>query len=478
MRLARALVLVALLAACTGSDDDTSERQRTPTTSVADAGEAGYAPSLPPPSATHPRGGSVRVAVWGEPEPDVPTLAGAAVRDLVLPQLFEARPDGRWEASLVQPDSDRTAPDRRSATFKLVPRSAWSDGSPITADDLRRSADIRFVAGIDGPAADGSITVRFTQALPGWRRLWSGIDAVAAPKPGVWGGPFVVASVTPGLETVLRRNPRWAGGGPFLDEVRLVLVPDPTTEQQLLERGQLDVVMPIAATRRIAQLEALAGVEVATVRRGGWWMALLLNVARAGDDVRRAVVSTVDRRLFVDTLMRDEATLLDGLLGPEDATWRDVAPGSARGLGKVELTGTYEEPMTGLLQRAMQKRARAHGGELELRNAQADEVHAWVASDQYQVALVPQYDGPVVCWTCRWGPFSGQASAAADAGDVAAAAALQVRLRDERRVLPLWRPVTAVAWRGEIEGVVANGYALSAAWNAARWWRPPADQKG
>ena len=44
--------------------------------------------------------------------------------------------------------------------------AAWSDGRPITAEDLRRNPDGHVVAGIDGPDAAGVITVRFSQPLP------------------------------------------------------------------------------------------------------------------------------------------------------------------------------------------------------------------------------------------------------------------------------------------------------------------------
>jgi hypothetical protein len=46
-------------------------------------------------------------------------------------------------------------------------------------------------------------------------------------------------------------------------------------------------------------------------------------------------------------------------------------------------------------------------------------------------------------------------------------------LRDDARALPLWRPVTTVAWRpAAVAGVIANGFAVSGAWNAWEWYRP------
>jgi hypothetical protein len=422
----------------------------------------------------------VRVAVWASPDPAAPTLGGAAVRALVLPQLFLAEPDGGWSPSLVAPGSDRTAPGARSASFRLRDGAAWSDGTPITADDLRRTADGRFVAGVDGPAADGTITLRLTSALPGWRRLWSGVDAVAAPRDGVWGGPFAVASVTAGLETVLRANPGWQGGGPHLDEVRLVLVPDATTARQLLARGEVDVVAPPAETNRAAKLARIGGVaQRSAAAPGGWWAGLLLNGDRLGADDRRAVVAAVDRQRFVSTLLDREATVLDGLAGAQDATWSRVTKGDTSALrgDVVDVVAMVEEPMSILLHRSMQKAVRAAAGgsdtRLELRAAEADRVEGWVSRREYGAALVTAWDAPSPCWTCRWSSVDAGLARAADAGDAAAVTALEAKLRDDALVLPLWRPRAVVAWRTSVlaSPLRANPYGLSAAWDAWRWSR-------
>lgn len=443
------------------------------------SGAAGRPSSEAPPAGRvdRPRGGSARVGVWGEPDPAAPTLGGSAVRALVLPQLFVAGPDGRWSPSLAADGSDRDGPGHTTATFRVRDGAVWSDGSPVTADDLRRSADPRFVAGVDGPGADGTVTVRFTSPLPGWRRLWSGTDSVAAPAPGVWGGPFVVEAYVPGLEAVLRANDRWHRGRPFLDEVRLVLVPEATIARKLLEKGDLDVVMPPASTVRTRQLASIPGVSVARSERSGWWTGLLLRAGGLARAQRAAVAASVDRGAFVGTLLRDEAAVLDGFAAGAGAgrggAWAGVGPGTPSALRgvTVDLVGQLEEPMLEVLQRAMQKRAHPAGGRLELRNAEAHRVERWVAEGSYQAAVVMQLDGPEPCWTCRWASVDEGLARAADAGDAAAVSALEARLRDDALVLPLWRPVTVVAWRDGLGGVRPNGYAPSAAWNAEEWWR-------
>ncbi|HEX7167606.1 MAG TPA: ABC transporter substrate-binding protein, partial [Acidimicrobiales bacterium] len=410
------------------------------------------------------------------PDPKAPTLGGAAVRALVLPQLFYAKPDGRWGPMIVEPRSDRGSADATSATFRLRKGAAWSDGAPITVDDLRRSADARFVAAVEGPTGDGTITVTFTQPLPGWRRLWSGVDSVAAPRDGVWGGPFAVASMSPGLETVLKANPGWKGQGPFVDELRLVLVPDPATARQLLAKGEVDVVAPPAETRRTARLQAVGGVRVhSTIAEGGWWVGLHLNGARLGREDRAAVAATIDRTRTVSVLLEGEAVRLDGFGGPTDDTWAGAGVGDAGPLrgDTVDLVGEIEEPMTVLLHRAMQKRARAAGGRLELRAAESDRVEPWLGEGSYQAALAMSYDGPHVCWRCRWEIVDAELARRADAGDTSAIAALEAKLAGETLVLPLWRPRAVAAWRtAVVDSVRANPFGLSAAWDAWRWTKP------
>ncbi|MCU1461500.1 MAG: peptide transporter substrate-binding protein [Acidimicrobiales bacterium] len=416
--------------------------------------------------------------MWEEPDPSAPTLGGAAVRALTFPQLFVAAPDGSWQPSLVVAGSDTLAADHRSVTFALVPGAAWSDGTAITASDLRRSADTRFVAGVD-ELSGGSVRVRFTGPLgpSAWHRLWSGTDSVGPPVPGVFGGPFVVASYTPGLEVVLRRNDHWYGraAGPWLDEVRLVLVPDAITARQLLARRELDVVMPPAATVRTPQLRTIPGVSVAVAPAAatGWTVVLAVNPDKVSAvATRAALLATVDRAAFVRTLLAGEATIAESAAWPSSAgspSASDVLP-----LGRadpIDLVGENEEPMTALLQRSMQQRARPAGGVLELRDAEADRVEGWVAGGSYGAAVVMRYDGPSVCWTCRFATRYRDLAAAADADVPGAIDRLEARLRDDAVFLPLWRPIAVTAWRAGLEGVRANGYALSGAWNAWEWWR-------
>jgi hypothetical protein len=48
---------------------------------------------------------------------------------------------------------------------------------------------------------------------------------------------------------------------------------------------------------------------------------------------------------------------------------------------------------------------------------------------------------------------------------------LEARVRAAALLVPLWRPLTVVAVSDGLNGVAANGYGLSAAWDAVDWWR-------
>src|SRR5581483_5882894 len=129
-RLIRTLAVTAAMAvgaACTHGKGARPSPGATPSTTAAAALTDAAPPLIAPGARHHTTGGSARVGVWGEPDPAAPTLAGAAVRALVLPQLFVAGVDGRWRSALVDPGSDHVAPDLRSATFKLRPRAVWSN---------------------------------------------------------------------------------------------------------------------------------------------------------------------------------------------------------------------------------------------------------------------------------------------------------------------------------------------------------------
>ena len=407
------------------------------------------------------------MAIWVEPDVEAAHMGGQIVRSLVYPQLFTARPDGGWAPRLVEPGSVLESGDLSSVSFALREGAVWSDGEPITAEDLSRSADERFVSEVG--VTSGRVEVTFTQPLPGWRRLWSGQDSVVPAIEGVFGGPFRISAQTSGLETVLEPNESWwgvgAGEGPFLDELRLLVVPDQVTSLQLFERGETDVVAPWASPGRQAELAAIetahdGAVVFASDSGAGWLVAALANPDELGDGDRRSLLSGLDPSEFVGALLRGEATAAPS----PGFEARDVAD-----IGIVAtITMAEDVPMLGLAGRAVQIQADDAGGRVpELRQAPTRLVDQWQAEGEYDLLVAALYLGPSPCFACIYGLQAPGEAELADAGN---RSPLDSTLIENALARPLWVPERTVAWREGVQGVEANGYALFVTWNAWQWW--------
>ncbi len=127
--------------------------------------------------------------------------------------------------------------DARSfATFHIDPRARFSDGTPITADDVRFTFDLLKAKGrpqqrqafgaVRGVETPDARTIRFDLAGIGDRELplflglmpvlpRHGVDAAhfdeTSLKPPVASGPYRVAAVEAGTKLVLQRNPDYWG---------------------------------------------------------------------------------------------------------------------------------------------------------------------------------------------------------------------------------------------------------------------------
>ena len=427
----------------------------------------------------HSRGGSVRVAVLTPPEMIDQGSGGDTLRQLVLPSLFVAQPDGTWRASLVEPGTDRATKDGRSASFRLRKDARWSDGTPINAEDLRRTADSRFVASVDASSADGTVTVRFVSKLPNWRHLWSGERAISEPRPNVYGGAFLVRSTTSGLETVLTRNNSWYGGPalPFLSSIHLVLAADPTMARQLLGSGQVDAYDAPDDTVRTQGISRLPGVSVARKAGSGRSVGLRLDTGDLSQENRRRVAFGFPRKTFVNTLLHGEARALSGLSKEADGVWDSGADKEGTTLASVQVTmvAPADLPLSSLLLTSVERSVKEAQGSFVAMNADTTGIEDIVSKMGADVVLDVHQDGPEVCWLCRFSGVDDDLARLADSGDTGAQRTFSQKLRTEGRYLPLWRADAVVGWRNAaVRCVAPNGYTAGSAWNAERWWSPQA----
>ena len=212
---------------------------------------------------------------------------------------------------MVEPwlaDSWSASEDGRAFTLKLHPGVTFSDGQPLTADDVVFSFQAVYALRPRG-SARRCVAGRGAEARGRSRRRQHGVDRVpghlcagrphsrqpadlseaqarsgaarrqdsrrlGAVHPSVRAGglgPFVLAEYVPGQRLVFDRNPRYfrqAADGtalPYLDRVTVEITPDPNTELLRLEAGQID-----ATTIEVAPSRTPPSSAPPTPARSSW----------------------------------------------------------------------------------------------------------------------------------------------------------------------------------------------------------------
>jgi len=167
-----------------------------------------------------------------------------------------------WLAS-----SYELASDAQSITFHLRQGVNWSDGQPLTSDDvvftlkLIQKYPSIDLTGIDAAVKDVSApdtsTVRVTLSKPFnpivWilggqvyilpKHSWSGVKGdpsqYADPNP-VGTGPYIVKSFTPQLVDLVKNPNFWQPGKPQVDEVKIPAYSSNESAQLALQKGLID----------------------------------------------------------------------------------------------------------------------------------------------------------------------------------------------------------------------------------------------
>jgi peptide/nickel transport system substrate-binding protein len=248
--------LAALVAACALSYNASSPFAAEPTPAPAHAIAMHGEPALPPGFAAFPyvnpdapKGGQLTKGILGSFDSlnafngkGLPVSEGE-IRGPVVESLMTRSYDEPFTLYGLLARSVETDADRTYVTFELDPRAAFSDGTPVTADDVVFSWQLLrdhghpkkhrgYYAKVKAAAALGPRTVRFdlsdAQDLSGAHDrempLILGLMPILARHavdpdhfeettltPPIGSGPYVVSEVDAGRSMTLRRNPSWWG---------------------------------------------------------------------------------------------------------------------------------------------------------------------------------------------------------------------------------------------------------------------------
>ncbi len=267
----------------------------------------------------------------------------------VLDQLFlgllTEQPDFTEHPPTFAPElaqSYEWSEDRHVLTFHLRPDAVWSDGVPITAEDVRWTWQAQVspqvawsYSHLKDAITDVQVidpqTVRFlfkdvytyqlVDAIEGKilpRHIWSQVPFSEWHEKADWfrehlvtSGPFRLGAWRPGEEVVLTRNERYLDPAlPKLDRVIFRVAPEAATHVEQLLAGVLDFacgLTPGDATRIAADKDLRI---VAFDNRQ--YDYICWNTLRAPFDdpeIRRALTLAIDRQALVDTLFKGYARL-------------------------------------------------------------------------------------------------------------------------------------------------------------------------
>jgi peptide/nickel transport system substrate-binding protein len=192
----------------------------------------------------------------------------------IVPDLAE-----RWDLS----------PDGKTYTFHLKKGVKWHKGyGELTADDVKFSYDrvldpkvgsrykgeFKLVESVEA-AAPHTVRIRLKSKYPGFlnkvaaynqgfiisRKAMEKLGDQYATNP-IGTGPFVFESWAPKNQVVLVANKEYFAGAPKIDRVILRVIPEETTAEIALQRGEIDVFYALQNAEVIGRLSKVSGITV------------------------------------------------------------------------------------------------------------------------------------------------------------------------------------------------------------------------
>jgi peptide/nickel transport system substrate-binding protein len=299
-------------------------------------------------------------------------------------------------------------PDPLTYIFHLHHGVKFHDGHPLTARDVKwtfdsllqgriRSAKSSVYQFVDHIDASDDYTAVFHLKQPFATLLWNLSDGAMGIVPygsgdeisrkPIGSGPFRFVSAEPDKEVLLALNDEYWGAKAHLRNVRFIVVPDTTTRALELRKGSADIAINALTSDMVLTLERDPNLDV--LRAPGTVLSYLAFNLRdpilRDERVRQALAYAIDRRPFLEYLMRGFARPANSVLPPEswayngDVPAYDHDPARARKLleqaGYREVNGvrfhltmkSSTEESTRLMAAVLQQQLRQVGIALDIR---------------------------------------------------------------------------------------------------------------
>jgi peptide/nickel transport system substrate-binding protein len=278
-----------------------------------------------------------------------------AVRDIIENLFYfaaKSRPDGTLDYVGLAAEPSIISSDPQIIEWRIRPDATWSDGTPVTTEDIRYffdnvtdpDNDVASRVGYDQikklELVDGkTFRAVFDSPYGAFRGLWQAIPQAAylRSRPGGWksgldedpgpsAGPYLFERWNKGESITLVPNPHWKQQPrPTVDRVVLRFLPDLSTVPDALRNGEVDVIQAQAQLDLLQDLQDVPGLKLDVVT-GPTFEHLVFNLQDpvVGDPaVRRAISHGIDREAIVKALiapLHPEAQPLHNMVLPNAAS--------------------------------------------------------------------------------------------------------------------------------------------------------------
>ncbi|MEO0938015.1 MAG: ABC transporter substrate-binding protein [Pseudomonadota bacterium] len=253
---------------------------------------------------------------------DVPISAGGLWGET----LVQVQPDGSAAGQVAE--SWESSADAKTWRFKVRNGIAFSNGKPVTAEDVMRTMErhsnedsksgaLGIVQGIESMRTDGDtfeVTLGVGNAdLP---YLMADYHLVIQPDGGfdnpvaaIGTGPYMLVNDEPGVRMNLERNPNYWGGDQsqiaHYDTVETIVLNDATARTAALQSGQVDSINRVEP-KIAALLDRAPNIDVKTTSGRGHYV-FIMHIDTApfdSNELRLALKHALNRQEMVDKILQ------------------------------------------------------------------------------------------------------------------------------------------------------------------------------
>jgi peptide/nickel transport system substrate-binding protein len=285
-------------------------------------------------------GGNLRLALTSYPPNfnelniDGNTADVGSIVTPTLPGAFITQADGSLKLNTDYfTAAELTSPNPQIVTYTINPKAVWSDGTPMTWEDLKAEVDacsgrdkryliasragFEQVKSVTRGVDDRQAVITFAKPYAEWRAMFAGgmqpRSMTANPDvfnkgqlnaPGPSAGPFIVSTIDRSAQRiVLTRNPRWWGAVPRLDSITF-LVLDSTAVIPALQNNAIDAA-GVGTLDDMVTAQRTPGIVIRRAPAPTWYHFTFNGAPGsilADERLRLAICRGIDRQAIVNVV--------------------------------------------------------------------------------------------------------------------------------------------------------------------------------